>query len=96
MKLCGIDAEDLSRHDRRDRGAQPQAGPRLRPGCRRSRWCPTCWCGAPGAGLAIELNSDTLPRVLVNNRYYAEVSGAARSKEDKDYLAERYQRPTGW
>ena len=36
----------------------------------------------------VELNSDTLPRVLVNERYYAEVNSAARSREDKTYLAE--------
>jgi RNA polymerase sigma-54 factor len=36
----------------------------------------------------VELNSDTLPRVLVNARYYAEVSSNARSREDKTYLTE--------
>jgi RNA polymerase sigma-54 factor len=36
----------------------------------------------------VELNSDTLPRVLVNARYYAEVNASARSREDKTYLAE--------
>jgi RNA polymerase sigma-54 factor len=36
----------------------------------------------------VELNSDTLPRVLVNSRYYAEVNKSARSKDDKNYLTE--------
>ena len=36
----------------------------------------------------IELNSDTLPRVLVNSRYYAEVNRNARKREDKAYLTE--------
>ncbi len=36
----------------------------------------------------VELNSDTLPRVLVNARYYAEVNANTRSREDKAYLAE--------
>ena len=36
----------------------------------------------------IELNSDTLPRVLVNARYYAEVNRSARKREDKAYLSE--------
>ncbi|MGH7007832.1 MAG: RNA polymerase factor sigma-54, partial [Stellaceae bacterium] len=40
---------------------------------------------------AVELNSESLPRVLVNNRYYAEVSGATRNKKEKEYLSERYQ-----
>jgi len=45
----------------------------------------------PGGAWLIELNSDTLPRVLVNTRYYARVSHAARKKEEKDYLSERFQ-----
>ena len=44
-----------------------------------------------GGGWIIELNSETLPRVLVNNRYYAEVSSQARSKKDKDYITEQFQ-----
>jgi RNA polymerase sigma-54 factor len=43
--------------------------------------------GADGTWL-IELNSDTLPRVLVNSRYYAEVNRSARKREDKAYLTE--------
>jgi RNA polymerase sigma-54 factor len=36
----------------------------------------------------VELNSDTLPRVLVNARYYAEVNRTARSRDDKSYLTD--------
>jgi RNA polymerase sigma-54 factor len=36
----------------------------------------------------VELNSDTLPRVLVNARYYAQVNKTARSRDDKTYLTE--------
>jgi RNA polymerase sigma-54 factor len=43
--------------------------------------------GADG-GWHVELNSDTLPRVLVNARYYAEVNRTARSRDDKTYLTE--------
>jgi RNA polymerase sigma-54 factor len=43
---------------------------------------------APDGSWHVELNSDTLPRVLVNARYFAEVNRAARSREDKSYLAE--------
>jgi RNA polymerase sigma-54 factor len=39
----------------------------------------------------IELNSDTLPRVLVNQSYYARVSRVARSDRDKNYLLECLQ-----
>ncbi|MCK5283988.1 MAG: RNA polymerase factor sigma-54 [Alphaproteobacteria bacterium] len=40
-----------------------------------------------GGGWRVELNTETLPRVLVNNEYYTEVSGHANKKKDKEYLA---------
>jgi RNA polymerase sigma-54 factor len=42
----------------------------------------------PGGSWSIELNSETLPRVLVNNQYYARVFGAARNREEKLFINE--------
>ncbi len=42
-----------------------------------------------GGGWAVELNNDTLPRVLVNRSYYTEVSNSAKQKKDKEYLSEQ-------
>ncbi len=42
-----------------------------------------------GGGWAVELNNDTLPRVLVNKRYYAEISNSAKQKKDKEYISEQ-------
>ncbi|HUB84651.1 MAG TPA: RNA polymerase factor sigma-54 [Rhizomicrobium sp.] len=43
--------------------------------------------GADG-GWHIELNSDTLPRLLVNARYHAQISNSARDKDAKNYLTD--------
>jgi RNA polymerase sigma-54 factor len=43
----------------------------------------------PGGGWILELNAETLPRVLVNRRYCAQIRQASRSKAEKDYLTER-------
>jgi RNA polymerase sigma-54 factor len=43
-----------------------------------------------GGGWIIELNADTMPRVLVNNRYYAILSKQARREKDKEYIIERF------
>jgi len=43
--------------------------------------------GADG-GWIIELNNETLPRVLVNERYYATIRGQAHSKQDKEYISD--------
>lgn len=39
----------------------------------------------------VELNPDTLPRVLVNRNYYTTVSQTSKSEEDKSYLLECLQ-----
>ncbi len=48
---------------------------------------------ANGAWL-VELNSDTLPKVLVNQSYYATVSASARRDIEKSYLSECLQNAT--
>ncbi|NQZ13478.1 MAG: RNA polymerase factor sigma-54 [Alphaproteobacteria bacterium] len=42
-----------------------------------------------GGGWRVELNNDTLPKVLVNNEYYTEVLSTATQKKDKEYLSEQ-------
>jgi len=37
-----------------------------------------------GGGWRVELNHETLPRVLINQEYYKMVAGSASRKEDKD------------
>jgi len=46
--------------------------------------------GSDGSWI-VELNSDTLPRVLVNRIYYTRVHRTARSTQDKDFLLECLQ-----
>src|SRR3546814_17201692 len=44
----------------------------------------------PDGGWLIELNPDNLPRVLVDTEYYARVSRAARRKQEREYINERF------
>jgi RNA polymerase sigma-54 factor len=39
----------------------------------------------------VEVNTETLPKVLVNRTYYATVSKTARSEKDREYLIDRLQ-----
>jgi RNA polymerase sigma-54 factor len=50
----------------------------------------------PGAdgGFVVELNSETLPKVLVNQSYYTQVAKTARNDKDKTYLADCLQTAT--
>ncbi len=43
------------------------------------------------AGWMLELNSNNLPRVLINNQYLAKVTGETSNKKDLDYLNDQFQ-----
>jgi RNA polymerase sigma-54 factor len=49
---------------------------------------------APDGTWQVELNSDTLPKVLINQRYYAQVSKTSRSDNEKAYIADCLQTAT--
>jgi RNA polymerase sigma-54 factor len=40
-----------------------------------------------GGGWRVELNNETLPRVLINQEYYTTVASTAARKEDKEYIS---------
>ena len=42
----------------------------------------------PNGTFSVELNADTLPRVLIDRTYYAEVSALSKSAEEKAFLSE--------
>ncbi|MFQ5984039.1 MAG: RNA polymerase factor sigma-54 [Alphaproteobacteria bacterium] len=90
MKRCGVDAEDLGQMVAEIRCLSPKPGlafdrevvqPIVPDVFVRQR---------PDGGWLIELNTETLPRVLVNERYYIEVVGAAKTTEERDYVTEQY------
>jgi len=49
---------------------------------------------APDGTWQVELNSDTLPKVLLNQRYYTRVSKTTRSDKEKAYIADCFQTAT--
>jgi RNA polymerase sigma-54 factor len=49
---------------------------------------------APDGGWLVELNSDTLPKVLVNQTYHSQLAGTLRKGEDKSYFADCLQNAT--
>jgi RNA polymerase sigma-54 factor len=86
--LCGVDAEDIADMVAEIRDLNPKPG--LAFGTEQVvPVIPDVFVrvGPDGAWL-IELNSETLPRLLVNSRYYAKVSGSARDKDSKTYLTD--------
>jgi RNA polymerase sigma-54 factor len=86
--LCGVDSEDIGDMISEIRTLNPKPG--LAFGCEPvTPVVPDVFVRVgPDGGWLIELNSDTLPRLLVNNRYYGTVSKGARDKDSKNYLAD--------
>jgi RNA polymerase sigma-54 factor len=91
-RLCRVDHEDLADMIREVRGYNPKPG-LIFGGERVQTVVPDVYVRKNAAGAwAVELNSATLPRVLVNRNYYAELaakSGAkSQNKEDKLFLSD--------
>ena len=93
-KICGVDDEDLTEMIQEIRRLDPKPG--LKFGSNRMQTVVPDVFVRPGpdGGWLIELNSETLPRVLVNQSYYAELAGNLRKGDDKSYFADCLQNAT--
>ena len=91
IRICGIDAEDLAEMVAEIKSLDPQPGHAFDPPLAQPVVPDILMRPQPDGGWIVELNAETLPRVLVNNRYYARVSKAALSKADREYLSDRLQ-----
>jgi RNA polymerase sigma-54 factor len=91
MKICGVDAEDLAGMVAEIKALDPKPGLAFDTVLASPVVPEVLLRTLPNGSWAVELNSDTLPRVLVNRRYYAELGVAARGKPEREYIAERLQ-----
>lgn len=90
-RLCGVDDEDLADMLAELRRLDPKPG-RAFGGAPIQPLVPDVYVRAAADGSwLIELNSEALPRVLVNQSYCARVTREARSEADKTFLADCLQ-----
>ena len=87
-KLCGVDDEDLRDMIAEVRALTPRPGSAF--GSEPVQAVtPDVFVRADGLGLwRVELNSDTLPRVLLDRRYHARVSAGARTDAERTFVAD--------
>jgi len=85
---CSVDVEDLDEMIREIRRLTPKPGLAYGADNTRAVEPDVHLRERPDGSWHVELNTDTLPRVLVNNRYAARVSGAARTEEEKTFISE--------
>ena len=91
MRLCQVDAEDLTDMIAEIKSLDPRPGLAFDPPQAQPIVPDILMRPQPDGGWIVELNSETLPRVLVNNRYYSRISRATRNKGERDYLTDRLQ-----
>ncbi len=88
-RICQVDDEDLADMIRELRAYDPKPGLRFDSGDERvDAVAPDVFISRRGMGWAVELNSASLPKLLVNRTYYAELSGGAQDKKSKAWLQE--------
>ena len=90
-RLCGVDADDIADMLEEIRALNPKPGLVFDPAPAEPIIPDVLMRPQPGGVWIVELNPDTLPRVLINNAYYAKVNRAARTKEERHYIAEQFQ-----
>lgn len=90
MKLCEVDAEDLKDMIGEIQALNPRPSTGYATGPSITVLPDVLMRPVQGGGYVVELNPATLPRVLVNESYFARVNGEARIKTEKDYLSERF------
>ena len=93
-KICGVGDEDLTDMIAEIRRLNPKPGLAFGSALVQPIVPDVFVRSAPDGAWLVELNSETLPKVLVNQSYYAEVSATARRDTDKSYLAECLQSAT--
>ncbi len=86
-KLCGVDEEDLVQMLSEIRALDPRPGLAFDGGVGDAIVADVEVRAAAG-GWAVELNQDTLPRVLVDQAYYAQVSRRTRDPVEREFLTQ--------
>jgi RNA polymerase sigma-54 factor len=86
-RICGVDDEDLADMVRELRGYDPKPGLQVS-GKATESVTPDVFVRRTRAGYAVELNQATLPRLLVNRRYYQELKAGPADKASRAWLSE--------
>jgi RNA polymerase sigma-54 factor len=86
-RICGVDDEDLADMIRELRGYDPKPGLRFG-GAPAQAVVPDIFVRRTAEGWAVEVNGGTLPRLLVNRRYHAELVKGAGTK-NRAWLSEQ-------
>jgi len=92
MRLCRVDAEKLGGMIAEIKNLNPRPASEFEVFVAQSVIADVVMKKLPkseGGGWGLEINPDTLPKLLINNRYYTEIKDGLREKQDREYLNAR-------
>ena len=89
--LCGVDVDDVADMVREIKTLNPKPGVGFEPEVVQTLVPDVFVRKGPDGTWAVELNSDALPRVLVNRRYHAQIAEGSRDKAARSFLSEQLQ-----
>ena len=93
-RLCGVGDDDLSEMIAEIRRLNPKPGLAFGSTMVQPIVPDVFVRSSPEGGYIVELNTDTLPKILVNQRYHAELAKNAKLDGAKTYLADNLQSAT--
>lgn len=88
MLKCGVDQEDLTDMIAEIRELDPKPGLQFNSNVADTVVPDVFISQNPDGSWNIELNSETLPKVLVNNRYYTQINSKTKNKREKEFISE--------
>jgi RNA polymerase sigma-54 factor len=90
-RLCAVDEEDLAEMIREIRALNPKPGSSFGGAPVQAVIPDVVVRQGPDGGWLVELNTATLPKVLVNQTYYATVAKQKKTETEKAYLSDALQ-----
>jgi RNA polymerase sigma-54 factor len=88
-RVCGVDDEDLREMISELKALTPRPGAAFSAGETVQTVVPDVFVRQdPAGGWRVDLNSDTLPKLLIDQRYHHRVSSASRSDQEKAFVSE--------
>ena len=88
IRVCGVDGEDIAQMTAEIKTLDPKPGLVFNNDIVQTLVPDVFVRERNDGGWRVELNNDTLPRVLVNSRYLAVVTDGAKTSKDKAYISE--------
>lgn len=90
-RLCGVDSEDIADMVEEIKALNPKPALAFDHVVSGAITPDVTVRRKAGGGWVVEVNSEALPQVLLNNRYFTEISRQATRQQDKEYIADCYQ-----